>query len=148
MKPKLIETLQNIADNTLADNSMSNFLIRNLAANIGISKGATNSRVGQLSAFGYVVIEKVGQGELIAITELGRKALTEEPQKPERAVKVPGTKRPSKSIPDDYVLLKDFVADAGLARRKLRALKIEKPGAQWAWPVSEVESIKNLLGEK
>lgn len=147
MKPKMYETLQNVADNTVADNSMTNFLVRNLATNLDISKGAANARCGKLSNFGYIIVEICGSGQLIAITESGRKALVDKPDKPVRAAKAPGTKRVSKSIPDDYVLLKDFVADASSARRKLRALKIEKPGAQWAWPANEVEAIKAKLGE-
>lgn len=151
MKKPLLQTLQNIADNTLSDNSMSNFLVRNLAVNVDISKGAANARAAKLASFGYVRTEQIGQGILIAITEAGREALKDNPVLPAKASKQrksgTKTKKSSNPIPDGYVLLKDFVKSPGAARRKLRALQEPKPCSQWAWPKADIDRIKKLVGE-
>ena len=147
MKKALYETLENIANNTLADNSMSNFMIRNLATNIGISNGAANARVGKLVSTGFVRTETVGQGILVAITDIGRKVLTDEQPEVRTKPRNVGTREPSKSLPEGYVLLKDFVDSPSAARRKLRALNEPKPCSQWAWPKSDIERIKQLVGE-
>lgn len=143
MRANLRETLQNIADNTWADNTVSNFMIRNLATNMEISKGAANSRVAKLNALGYVYIEEVGQGHLIAVTQAGRDFLEGlEPEIPKSK-----KKRANKALPEGYVLLKDFVKNPSAARNKLRQLNEPKPCSQWAWPKDDVERIKKLIGE-
>lgn len=149
MKKALYETLTNIADNTLSDNSMSNFLIRNLAANIGISTGAANSRVGKLEAFAFVRTEKIGQGVLVAVTESGRAAIINDSpeERSPRKPRLVGTKKSDSTLPDGYVLLSSFVKSASSARRKLRKLNEPKPCSQWAWPTSEIERIKKLIGD-
>ncbi len=151
MKKPLLQTLQNLADNTLSDNSISNFMTRNLAANLDISPSAANSRVAKLVSFGYAYTEGELAGIRVAITALGREALKDNPVAPDKVRKSSKsgtkTKSPSNPIPEGYVLLKDFVKNAGAARRKLRSLGIEKPCSQWAWPKADVDSIKEKLGE-
>jgi len=151
MKKTLLQTLQNLADNTLSDNSISNFMTRNLAANLEISVGAANSRIAKLTSFGYAYTETEAAGVRVAITALGREALKDNPVSPDKVRKSSKsgtkTKKSSNPIPDGYVLLKDFVKNPGAARRKLRSLGIEKPCSQWAWPEAEVDAIKEKLGE-
>ena len=58
----------------------------------------------------------------------------------------PRAPRPSK---DGLVTIATIAQDIGLdpreARAALRALKIEKPDAGWAWPSDEAEKIKEQL---
>ena len=148
MKKPLILTLQNLADNTVSDNTMTNFLIRNLATNLEISPGAASSRVAKLESFGYAAVEIIGQGVRIAITEAGRKALLDTSIQPSKARRTSTKPRSeSSALPEGYILLKDFVKSASAARRKLRTLQEPKPCSQWAWPQSDIERIKSLIGE-